>query len=215
MRKIQRLTLLFLVATTTTLMGQKIEVTGTAQKSVQPTAIIVEASLLMREGSATKVLKETEASMEAIIKYINKTAGISQISSNALQIEGIWDKNKKDYTYEGRQTLTIKIDSIPIYDEVIQKLSKQGVNEIASVRYYIPKEESIKGALLAEAIKNARMKADIIAKELGTKVLAVADVQECDSPSGSALLTVEPTTQGSMLPSSVMVRTTLKVAFKL
>lgn len=214
MRKISTMLIALIFATNLAFaQSTSIEVMGEAQVAVQAIGLEVEVSILTKKNSAEKALKETASSVEDIVEYIFETPGITSIATTGSAIEGEWNKKEEEYEYVSVQTLTVRIDSIMGYDEIMQDLAGNGVNQISKVTYIVADEASIRKTLLAEAMADAKSKADIIAKKSGTRVGKNINVVEQAAESDLKLMKVATEMETSFVPSKVIIKSSVLVTY--
>lgn len=218
MRKITTLGIAMLCSTFSFIaQAQTVVATGNGQASVKAESIEVEVSILNREKTSEKALKETAGSIGDIAEFIAENKGVSHMSTGTISIEGIWSKLEKGYAYESVQTLTIRIDSIAVYDFVMQNLAKEGVDQISMVAYQIANEEQARAKALKAAVKNAKAKAQAMASELSVSVGTPLEIFENTQENNSAdlfMIQGEPT-EMSMFPGNLVLSSSVTVTFKL
>jgi uncharacterized protein YggE len=199
-----------------TLQAQtSIEVSGKATKSIKAQSIEIEVTVLNREKSSEKALGKTSGSIEDMMEFISETRGVSKMATSGLTIEGNWNRTAGEYEYVSRESLRIKIDSVPAYDYIMKNLAKKGMDEVGAVKYSISNEEEVHANLLKMALKNARTKADAIASEMNFKVGFVNTFTEVESSAVADYYSVyeEPDRAISMLPSNVSMSVIVNVSF--
>lgn len=216
MRKISVLLFTLLLSSNFALaQGSTIEVTGEAEVAVPAVGLMVEVSILTKESSAEKALKETSGAVEDIVEYIFENKGITSLATTGVSIVGEWSKNDQDYQYVSVQTLTLRIDSIMAYDDIMQDLAGKGVNQISEVVYLVEDEEGIRKSLLSKAMNNAKEKANIIAKQSGTKVGTNVNVVEQTAENDLKLMKVASEMETSFVPSKVIIKSSVLVIYNM
>tara|TARA_R110002072_G_scaffold239187_4_gene396974 strand:- start:70 stop:720 length:651 start_codon:yes stop_codon:yes gene_type:complete len=195
--------------------GSSIEVIGEAEVAVEATGLLVEVSILTKEGSAEKALKETSDAVEDIVEYIFETPGIAKLATTGVSIEAEWNKKEEEYEYISVQTLTIRIDSILGYDEIMQDLAGKGINQISNITYLVEDEAGVRKALLAQAVANAKEKAEIIAKKSGTRVGGKVNVVEQTTENDLKLMKIIGELENSFVPSKVIIKSSVLVSYNM
>ena len=216
MRKISTMLIaLFFASNFAFAQGSSIEVTGEAQVAVPATGLLVEVSILTKENSAEKALKENSNIVEDIVEYIFENPGITSLSTTGSTINGEWNKKEEEYEFVSVHTLTLRIDSIMGYDEIMQDLAGKGVNQISKVTYLVADEADIRATLLAEAMIDAKAKADIIAKKSGSRVGSNVNVVEQTADNDIKLMKIASELETSYVPSKVIVKSAVVVIYNM
>jgi len=86
--------------------------------------------------------------------------------------------NSKIVGYTATQSITIKIRDVDSANTVRTGLAEIGITDIAGPTFSIDKEDDYKDQARASAITEARVKAEILAKELGVKLGKVVNFSE-------------------------------------
>lgn len=216
MRKISILLIAFILTSNLAFaQNSSIEVLGEAEVAVQATGLLVEVSILTKEKSAERALKETSKAVENIIEYIFETPGITSLATTGSTIHGEWSKKEGEYEYVSVQTLTLRIDSILGYDEIMQDLSGKGINQISEVTYLVENEEGVRATLLAKAMENAKTKADIIATKTGTRVGSKVHAVEQAVENDLKLMKIASELENSFLPTKVIIKSAVVVIYNM
>lgn len=214
MRKVSILLFTFILSSNFAFaQGSSIEVLGEAEVAVLATGLLVEVSILTKESSAEKALKETSKAVENIVEYIFENPGITSLATTGSTINGEWSKKEGEYEYVSVQTLTLRIDSILGYDDIMQDLAGKGINQISEVIYLVADEDGVRKALLAEAMQNAKEKAGVIAKKAGTRVGGNVNVVEQSIDNDLKLMKVAGEMENSFIPSKVIIKSAVLVTY--
>lgn len=216
MRKISNLLIAFILTSNLAFaQNSSIEVLGEAEVAVQATGLLVEVSILTKEKSAERALRETSKAVENIVEYIFENPGITSLATTGSTINGEWSKKEGEYEYVSVQTLTLRIDSILGYDEIMQDLAGKGINQISEVTYLVEDEDGVRKALLAKAMENAKEKADIIAKKTGTRVGSNVNVVEQTVENDLKLMKIASEMENSFVPSKVIIKSAVVVTYNM
>ncbi|MES2622813.1 MAG: SIMPL domain-containing protein [Patescibacteria group bacterium] len=161
-------------------LDNSISVTGSARKSV--VADSAKLSITMRRAASFTTLTDSYKSMYANtdrVKAFILKAGFaeSDIAITPPSADQIYDNNGRaaeDRQFDVRQYIDIRssdIAKIEALSRSITNVSEPGlVIEIRPVEYMYTKLADIRGELFAEAIKDARVRAEAIASTSGGKV---------------------------------------------
>jgi uncharacterized protein YggE len=80
--------------------------------------------------------------------------------------------------YETYENITVKIRDVDNAGKLIQELGKAGLNDLSGPNFSIENEDSLKEEARREAIKDARSKALVLAKDLGVRLGKVVSFSE-------------------------------------
>jgi uncharacterized protein YggE len=107
--------------------------------------------------------------------------------------------------YELNQTLEIKVRDITKVGTVFDAVGKAGVTNVSGLQFSVDDREAVQDVARAEAIADARTRADEIAKSLGVKIVRIVGyndntgyptpyyyAKEMDMVSGSAVVNAAP-----------------------
>lgn len=216
MRKFNLMTLVFILAQSFAFaQNSSIQVQGNAEVTVAATGLMVEVSILSRENSTVKVLKEIAKTVENVGEAIQENKGMASFATQAVKVEGKWNKTEEAYEYIAVQTLTVKIDSILAYDDLMKELTSAGINQVTSVTYIIADEAAVRLALLGVAVTDAKTKAKEMSKSAGVRLGGLVQMVALPGTSGPALMMAVEDMEGSFLPSKVTIKSSVMVTYVL
>lgn len=165
-----------------------ISVTGTASTNVKPDLLHIQFGVETQEKTAKEAFETNSQLMNAVVESIKK-AGIenSEISTSSLNIYPIYDQYEdpltKKYTqelvgYRVSNILNVETKKLDSAAAIIDNAVGAGVNRVDSV-YFTHSPEShlkVKDSLLADAIKNAKSKAEKALVPLENTIIGVKSV---------------------------------------
>lgn len=82
------------------------------------------------------------------------------------------------YSYTLTQTILVKVRDLQKVSEIIGGLTPLGINQIGGVSFTVDEPEKFLAEARADALKNARAKADAMASESGAKLGKILNVAE-------------------------------------
>ncbi|MDX9731457.1 MAG: SIMPL domain-containing protein [Bdellovibrionales bacterium] len=170
--------------------NQGVTVTGVCLRTTEPDrgSVTVSASVLEKESSVAmrKGTKIYEDVRKAVIDLKLKNAEL-QTSGISLNPETEWQNGRSTTRgYRARLSLTISTSELARIGEVVKVSSEKGAKEVSSMEQTLSPEKMKKEyeACLDEAVKNARSKADAIAKAAGSRVGRLLEASETISSGG-------------------------------
>lgn len=159
-----------------------ISVTGKGEMDVKPDI----SSIILTVRESGKDNKEGEE--KVAVKTEKFLAGIKDL----IQDKDIKTDNYNSYPkyfyplnqpakidgYEVSQTITLKVRDIKNVSKVLGVISASGINEVTGPNYEIDDIEKYKSDTRALAIKDAKEKVEVLAKQLGVDVVRIVNFSE-------------------------------------
>ncbi len=162
-----------------------ISVSGNAEMKIKPDQAEIRMSVLTKAESAKlaqdRNAEATQNVYQALKKYVNKEE-ISTENYN-LYRESKWDEKTQEYI-EGDYVLThslkIVVKKLDDVGTILDEIVTSGANRLEGLQYTLSdeKEFEVKQNALSLAAKNAKEKAEILAKSLDVSVGKVKNIQE-------------------------------------
>lgn len=165
-----------------------ISVTGTATTSVDPDLLVITFGVENQEKSAKDALSANSKSMTAIVNAI-QSIGISEdeISTSRISIYPIYDSYRDTATdkytqelvgYRVTNTITVETNQMDKAADIIDGAVSSGANRVENVSFTLSpqKQLQVKDDLLAEAVINAKTKAENALAPLDHKIIGVKAV---------------------------------------
>jgi uncharacterized protein YggE len=159
-----------------------ISVTGKGEMDVKPdtssiTLTIRESGKDAKEGEGKITAKSTKflASIKSLIEEKDiKTESYNSYPRYAYPANQI----AKIDGYEMSQVITLKVRDLKNVGKVLELISAAGINEVAGPNYEIGDIEKYKTDTRALAIKDAKVKAEVLAKQLGVDLVRIVNFSE-------------------------------------
>ena len=159
-----------------------ISVTGKGEMDVKPDMSSI--TLTIRESG--KDAKEGEDKIS--LKTVKFLVGIkSLVEEKDIKTENYNSYPKYYYPtnqpaktdgYDVSQTITLKVRDVKNVGKVLEMISAAGINEVSGPNYEIDNIEKYKSDTRALAIKDAKEKAEVLAKQLGVDVVRIVYFSE-------------------------------------
>jgi uncharacterized protein YggE len=161
-----------------------LDVTGSAEVQAVPDRFVVRAAA-MQEGQDVRALSQTVNDQVTQVLALAAKLGIDkqQVQALSLQISPQWQyQPKRELTgYQVRRDLTITLKGLEHYGELLQGLVAIGINDISQTQASVSNSHELMLDALADAMKDARAKADKVAAAAGLKVDKAISIQLRDS----------------------------------
>lgn len=159
-------------------------VTGSAKRPIRSDYIILRFSLSSQEPTAKIAYQNLKEQTEKVQAYLQEQG----VSDDAVTLSAIQTYNVPEVTVNGRNTgrilayrlsqdIEIRSDEVEKYTELSQQaneLIEEGINLVSQPPQYLyTKLPQLRIEMTAEAAKDAKARAEAIAKSTGNKVGAV------------------------------------------
>ena len=166
----------------------QITVVGTSSRDVEPDRATLSVGVTTENTKPSEAASQNARTARTIVDTIS-TAGIEprDIRSSAITLEPIYTQGSATVppvlrTFRAGNQVSVTIRKIEMTGALIGKLSDKGVTNISGPSFEVTNAALIVDELRAEAAKDARRKAEMIANGLGIKLGRVLDVRSTDAP---------------------------------
>jgi uncharacterized protein YggE len=195
---------LWIVAATLLIAGQAVAADVSAVRSISASGVSErkvapdEAHVQVNFGATNLKLETAKAEHDKKLRdvmAIAEKAGIDKAQmktlSSSTQPHYTWENSKQNFKgYRVQTLLDITVKKIDAVGGLIEKLSAAGLEtggtqewgNLLNVSYTISDPDAIRDEMLADAIKNARKKAENMAAAAGASIGAVIQINEGGAP---------------------------------
>jgi uncharacterized protein len=162
-----------------------ISVTGQANTFVEPDRLNIRFGVEVQKPTAKEALDENSDQMNKVIEAI-KAAGINddEITTSQFSIYPVYESHQEKETgiykqrligYSVSNIIQVKTPKLDLVSEIIDAAVDSGVNRVDSVWFSLSekKQQQVSDDLLAEAITNARSKAEKALVPLNYQIVGV------------------------------------------
>lgn len=163
-----------------------ITVTGTAEVSGNPDIAYVTFGVVTEDANAAQAAQENAAKSNAVINAIIKS-GIPKSDIQTIQYTiypqtrypGPNETSKTPVTiYQVSNLIKVKMHDLSKIGTLIDAAVSAGANNIQNVTFTVENQDPLRRQALAQAVKNAKTKAVVIADALGVKLGKVISASE-------------------------------------
>ena len=161
---------------------QTISVSGEGKAIGVPDVALINLSVVTEKATAKEAMSENAKEMNEIIKFI-KESGVEDKDITTQQYylspRYDWIEGKRVFKgYELTSTLSVKIRNLDKISSVIDGAVSRGANQVEDIQFVIDDPEKLKGEARAEAIENAKQRAQSIAEATGIKLGKIMSFSE-------------------------------------
>lgn len=159
-----------------------ITVTGVGRVKVRPDQALVSTGVETHAPTAQDAQAENNRQMQAVLAAL-KGMNIpdTNIQTSGLSLFPVTDQNQKVTGYNARNQVTVRIDAIDQAGAVLDAAVKAGANQIGGVQFTLKDETISRNQALGDATKDARAKADALAKALGLQITDIQAIAEAST----------------------------------
>jgi len=166
---------------------QEISVSGEGKKYAKPDVAILVLGVKDQGSDISKIVKNNTQKMNTIISEIKKM-GIEEKDIQTTQYTISPDYNwteKEGRVFKGyivNQEITIKVRDFEKIGRILDKATSNGANEVRNIQFTIDDLEKFRIEARAQAIKQAKEKAMLIAQQSGLKIVKIINITEGYQP---------------------------------
>jgi uncharacterized protein YggE len=152
-----------------------VTVGGEATVSVAPDAAIIRIGVTSQGKNAREASEANAKQMNAVFAAI-KASGIDErdIQTSRLSLQPMYDPNKAGPArltgFQVTNQLTVKIRDIGTLPDILDHAIAAGANEMSGIEFVVSQQSRLLDQARAEAVADARRKAELYAKAAGAKV---------------------------------------------
>ncbi|MFT5964846.1 MAG: hypothetical protein ACI9L6_001596 [Flavobacterium sp.] len=149
----------------------QVSVTGESKIKVVPDQATIIATVETKGNVAKDVKKENDKQIEGVLNIIKKmNLATADYRTQRVSLNPIFDYEKKKTTYRATQSVEILLRDLSKYDELMEGIVGQGINQIDNVTFQSSKVAQYESEARKRAMKDAKLKAEDYASVLGQKV---------------------------------------------
>lgn len=182
MKKIKFVVTIIVILLNTTLQAQTfdnrkfIEVTGSAETTIQPDEIELEIVLLEYDKNGQKIkLQKIEADFYAILKKNNVNIETLTLSSSNNYWWYWWHYRNEPYQ---TKTINIKLNKDTNFLQLVENLNEKWVQSIEISKTTNKETQKLRKEVKIEAIKAAKEKATYLLESIGEQIGGVLSIEE-------------------------------------
>ena len=185
MKKIFCFTLMLIFTLSATVFAEEnirtISVSGEGIVETSPDRATISVGVVSRDKDASKVQAESARTATEILNSVValgvERKNIRTGNYTFRQVFRTNDKGKRIFDgYEVNNTVTIVVDDIKIVGKVIDAALSHGANKVDSLQFGLRDKKNFQLEAIQLATRDARAKAEIVARELGRSIIGVRSV---------------------------------------
>lgn len=158
---------------TTTTQPGTVSVTGVAEVQAVPDEFVIHAGVNAQGDNVQTISETVNNNVDKLLALIKKQ-GLDKKAVTALELritpQWQYQPTRKLTGYQASRDLTITTHGTDQYAQVLQLLLDNGVNDISRTEARVSNANKLEFDALAAAVKDARAKADKLAKAAGRDI---------------------------------------------
>jgi hypothetical protein len=163
-----------------------ITVAGTGTLSVAPDVAEVHAGVTREDASAARAMQQADAAMRKVVEAIRQQGVPARdIQTTQYSLQPVYDHHdgkSRLRGYRADNQVRVTVRDLARVGGLLDAVVSAGANQIQGIGFRVDKPETHLDRARADAIADARRKADIYAKAAGVRVTGVLAVEEGGAP---------------------------------
>ncbi len=177
------LTLLAMVFLSVGAFAAGITVSGTAERMVQPDLAYIELGVETRGDTAQSAVAQNAEIMSRVMQQLQAACIAKEdLATSAFSLSPQYRYPKDEapvltgYLASNLLRITLRGEDLGRIGEVIDITTEAGVNKVQNIIFTVEKSQELELELLAEAVKNGKKKAQIMAQAADVKLGKLLDL---------------------------------------
>lgn len=201
-----------------------VSVVGRSMAHVEPDTASIELGVLVRGTKLASVKDETNRRIGEVMDAL-KSVGLADDALRTSQMNLSLklpreSKIREEPRFEMYRQVSVHVSDLSLLGAILEKAIEAGANQIDGIRYSTSTEMKLKERLLDEAIENAKVQAERLAKGFGARLGKVIEIQSDRGGSTSELSLVISTTADpfggeTFRPGRIKIERSVSVDFDL
>ena len=157
-----------------------ISVSGEGVVEVAPDRATISLGVVTRDKNAAKVQNDNSKIANDIIKAV-ENLGIDKknIRTGNYSFHQYYrnDNSRRIADgYEANNTVTVIVDDLNLVGKIIDAALANGANNVDSLEFGLKNKSNLQNEAIRLAVRDAREKAEVVAAELGKKIIGVLNI---------------------------------------
>jgi uncharacterized protein YggE len=149
----------------------QVSVSGEGKVKAVPDQASIIATVETKGNNAKDIKKENDKQVEAVLELIKKmNLAPADYRTQRVSLNPVFDYETKKTTYSATQSVEILLRDLSQYDELMEGVVNEGVNQIDNVTFQSSKLAQYQSDARKMAMQDAKLKAEDYVSVLGQKV---------------------------------------------
>lgn len=160
-----------------------INVTGEGKATMKPDIAELRFGVqVQRTQTAKEAMTKLSTLMTAVIAAVEKTSvETKDIHTESLSLSPAYDWSDGKQTprgFDASQSLMVKVRNLDDVSDVLAAAANAGANQVGGINFTIDDPEKARAEAREEAITQAKAKAQVLANQLGMKIVKIQSFSE-------------------------------------
>lgn len=161
----------------------RVLVAGDSIVQALPDTAILTISVVTQAKRALEAQQDNATKSDAVVRTLKSAAGAGaeiKTTGYSLQPQRVYRENQPPTIngYEARNSVIVTMSDLTRVGPVIDAAAEAGANDVGGISFTLRKDRPARDEALAQAIREAVSKAQVIAQALGGRVARIIEVQE-------------------------------------
>jgi uncharacterized protein YggE len=201
-------------------IGKLITVTGEATVAAAPDAASIRVGV-SSQGKTARAASDANAKDMTVVIAAIKESGVADkdIQTTSLSLQPQYDPNKTGAArligFQANNQITVKIRDIGQLPNILDRAISAGANEMSGIEFVVSEQGKLLDKVRADAISDARRKAEIYAETAGMKVGRVMAISEEGPAAPPRTFQAMRAGAAAIAPGEQMLRAVVTVSYEL
>lgn len=201
---------------TTPVAGRGIQVVGSGVVHAKPDMAWLTVGVQTRAQTAQEAQNQNNQQMANVIAAL-KGKGIAEqdIQTTGVSLNPFYEREQTVTGYIATNSVRVRVANIAAVGELLDAAIAAGANQAGGVQFGLSNEAPLHQQALAEATKDARAKADALAKAIGVTITGIEAVVE--ETGGGPIVPVaemaQAATRTPIEPGELSIRAQVRVVY--
>jgi hypothetical protein len=197
-----------------------VTVTGEATVAAAPDAAQIRIGV-SSQGKTARAASDANVKDMTVVLAAIKESGVADrdIQTTSLSLQPQYDPNKTGGArligFQANNQVTIKVRDIGQLPNILDRAISAGANEMSGIEFVVSEQSKLLDKARAEAIADARHKAELYANAAGMKVGRVMTISEEDTVPPPRTFQAVRAGAAAIAPGEQMLRAVVTVSYEL
>ncbi len=185
-----------------------VHVSGLGEIQIEPDTAVINLGVQTQGKTAQIALRENNTTMQSLIDTLEKTNIPSEnIQTQTIRLSPQYEINDTNNSrtvtgYTASNIVEVRTEDLESLGTLLDDAINAGANTIENIRFEASGSEKLLDQVRETAVKNARHKAEELAKLTGSTLGPVLEIQESSSTPGPIVRQLNPQTEAAAVPVS-------------
>ena len=157
----------------------QVHVTGIGIVNIVPDQVTITVRIENTGSDAVAVKRKNDTTVREVLAFLSSTKiADKHIRTDYIRLSKNYEYNTKSYNYVANQAITVHLDDLAMYEQVMNGLLNSGVNRIDDVSFSAANVKDLEVQARKKAMQNAKQKAVEYAGALDQQIGRAVTISE-------------------------------------